>query len=145
MGRRTLVSTLFAEELAQPVTLGAWRDDALATHPTVKPVALVADAMRDCTAKGEFVLDPFLGSGTTVMAAEKIGRVCFGLELEPAYVDITVGRWQAYAKTDAVLERDGRTFDEIAAARLASAAAGNDSPHEAGLGRAPAQCPSTGT
>ncbi len=102
--------------------------------------------MRDCTAKGELVLDPFLGSGTTVMAAEKIGRVCFGLELEPAYVDVAVRRWQAYAKTDAVLEGDGRTFDEVAAARLASvAAAGNDSPHETGLGRDPARRPSTGT
>ena len=75
-------------------------------------------------AKGDIVLDPFLGSGTTVMAAEKIGRVCFGLELEPAYVDVAVRRWQAYAKTDAMLEGDGRTFDEVAAARLASAAAG---------------------
>ena len=126
-------------------SFGAGRDDALAMHPTVKPVALVADAMRDCTAKGELVLDPFLGSGTTVMAAEKIGRVCFGLELEPAYVDVAVRRWQAYAKIDAVLDGDGRTFDEVAAARLSSAAAGNDPPHEAGLGRDPAWRPSTGT
>ena len=101
-------------------SFGAGRDEALAMHPTVKPVALVADAMRDCTSKGDLVLDPFLGSGTTVMAAEKIGRRCFGLEYEPAYVDVAIRRWQAYAKADAILEGDGRTFDEIAAERLAT-------------------------
>jgi DNA modification methylase len=101
-------------------SFGAGRDDALAMHPTVKPVALVADALRDCTSKGDLVLDPFLGSGTTVMAAERIGRLCFGLEYEPAYVDVTVRRWQAYTKADAILEGDGRTFDEIATERLAT-------------------------
>jgi DNA modification methylase len=100
-------------------SFGAGRDDALATHPTPKPVALVADAMRDCTSKGDAILDPFLGSGTTVMAAEKIGRRCFGIEYEPAFVDVAIRRWQAYSKADAILEGDGRTFDEIAAERLA--------------------------
>jgi hypothetical protein len=89
-------------------------------HPTVKPIALVADAMRDCTSKGDVVLDPFLGSGTAVMAAEKIGRRCFGLEYEPAFVDVAIRRWQAYASADAILDGDGRTFDEIAAERLAT-------------------------
>lgn len=99
-------------------SFGAGRDDALAMHPTVKPVALIADAMRDCSSKGDIVLDPFLGSGTTVMAGEKIGRRCFGLEYEPAFVDVTVRRWQAYTKLDAILDGDGRTFDEIAEERL---------------------------
>ena len=99
-------------------SFGAGRDDALAMHPTVKPVALVADAMRDCSSKGDIVLDPFLGSGTTVMAGEKIGRRCFGLEYEPAFVDVAVRRWQAYTKADAILDGDGRTFDEIAEERL---------------------------
>jgi hypothetical protein len=99
-------------------SFGAGRDEALAMHPTVKPVALVADALRDCTSKGELVLDPFLGSGTTVIAAEKIGRRCFGLDYEPAFVDVAVRRWQAYTKTDAILEDDGRSFDEIAQERL---------------------------
>ena len=99
-------------------SFGVGRDDALAMHPTVKPVALVIDAMRDCTSKGDLVLDPFLGSGTTVMAAEKIGRQCFGLEYEPAFVDVAIRRWQAYSNADALLEGDGRTFDEIAAERL---------------------------
>jgi len=98
-------------------SFGAGRDDALAMHPTVKPVALVADAMRDCTTKGDLVLDPFLGSGTTIMAAEKIGRRCFGIEYEPAFVDVAIRRWQAYTSYDAVLEGDGRTFEEIAAER----------------------------
>jgi DNA methylase len=102
-------------------SFGAGRDDALAMHPPVKPVALVADAMRDCTTKGDLVLDPFLGSGTTIMAAEKIGRRCFGIEYEPAFVDVAIRRWQAYTNNDAVLEGDGRTFDEIAAERAAAA------------------------
>ena len=99
-------------------SFGADRDDALAMHPTVKPVALVADAMRDCSSKGDIVLDPFLGSGTTLMAAAKVGRRCFGLEYEPAFVDVAVRRWQAYTKVDAILDGDGRTFDEIAEERL---------------------------
>ncbi|WP_018409328.1 site-specific DNA-methyltransferase [Methylocystis rosea] len=99
-------------------SFGAGRDNALAMHPTVKPVALVADAMRDCSSKGDIVLDPFLGSGTTIMAGEKIGRRCFGLEYEPAFVDVAIRRWQAYTKADAVLDGDGRTFDEIAEERL---------------------------
>jgi DNA methylase len=98
-------------------SFGAGRDDALAMHPTVKPVALVADAMRDCTSKGDLILDAFLGSGTTMMAAEKIGRRCNGIEYEPTYVDVAIRRWQAYAKKDAVLDGDGRTFDEVEAAR----------------------------
>jgi DNA modification methylase len=114
-------------------SFGAGRDDALAMHPTIKPVALVADAMRDCTSKGELVLDPFLGSGTTIMAAEKIGRRCFGLEYEPAYVDVAVRRWQAYTKTDAILEGDGRTFDQIAAERLAASEAPRTPPSHAAL------------
>lgn len=111
-------------------SFGAGRDGALAMHPTVKPVTLVADAMRDCTSKGNLVFDPFLGSGTTVMAGEKIGRPCFGLEYEPAYVDVTVRRWQAYTKADAILEGDGRTFDEIAAERLATREAPSTSPSQ---------------
>src|SRR5947208_13858936 len=59
----------------------------LALHPTVKPVALVADAILDCSARDDIVLDGFLGSGTTVIAAERTGRRCFGLELDPGYVE----------------------------------------------------------
>jgi DNA modification methylase len=67
----------------------------LALHPTVKPVQLVADAIMDCTARGDMVLDGFLGSGTTIIAVERTGRRCFGIEIDPAYVDIIIRRWQA--------------------------------------------------
>ena len=82
--------------------------------------------MRDCTSRGDLVLDPFLGSGATIIAAEKVGRVCFGLEYEPAYVDVVIRRWQVYTKFDAVLEGDGRTFDEIEAERLVAAEFNSD-------------------
>jgi DNA modification methylase len=68
----------------------------LALHPTVKPVRLIADAILDCTARGDIVLDCCLGSGTSVIAAERTGRRCFGLELDPLYVDTVVRRWQSY-------------------------------------------------
>jgi DNA modification methylase len=98
-------------------TFRAGRLDELSTHPTVKPVALVADAMRDCSRRGQIVLDPFMGSGTTIMAAERVGRRAYGLELDPLYVDAAVRRWQAYTRRDAILKSTGQTFDEIAAVR----------------------------
>jgi DNA modification methylase len=95
----------------------AGRMDDLAMHPTVKPVALVADAMRDCSRRGDVVLDPFMGSGTTIMAAERVARRAYGLEIDPLYVDVAVRRWQAYTKRDALLQGTGQTFDEVAAVR----------------------------
>jgi DNA modification methylase len=85
----------------------------LTLHPTVKPVTLVADAILDCSARGELILDPFLGSGTTVIAAEKTGRTCYGLELDPQYVDIVVRRWQAFTGQNAQHATSGRLFNEI--------------------------------
>jgi DNA modification methylase len=99
---------------------GADRLDLLAQHPTVKPVALVADAIRDCTTRGDIVVDPFLGSGTTILAAERTGRRGYGLEFEPRYVDVAIRRWEKYTRSDAILEGDGRPFTEIAAERLGS-------------------------
>lgn len=93
-------------------TFRAGRLDDLSVHPTVKPVALVADAMRDCSRRGDIVLDPFMGSGTTILAAERVGRRGFGLEIDPLYVDAAVRRWQAYTGRDAVLEATGEPFDE---------------------------------
>ena len=93
------------------------RIDELSTHPTVKPVAMVADAMRDCSRRGDIVLDPFLGSGTTIMAAERVGRRGYGLELDPLYVDAAIRRWQVFTKRDAILKVTGQTFDEVMAAR----------------------------
>jgi DNA modification methylase len=95
----------------------AGRLDDLSTHPTVKPVALVADAMRDCTRRGDIVFDPFMGSGTTILAAERVGRCGYGLELDALYVDAAVRRWQKFTKRDAVLKATGQTFDEVAAER----------------------------
>ena len=100
--------------------------EALAAHPTVKPVALIADALLDCTARGDVVLDQFVGSGTTILAAEKIGRKAFGIEYEPRYVDVAIARWQQVTKLDAVLVGDGRTFEEIRATREASAPSSKD-------------------
>jgi DNA modification methylase len=87
----------------------------LALHPTVKPVAMVADAMLDCSARGEIVLDAFLGSGTTVIAAERTGRRCYGLELDPAYVDTIIRRWQTLTGGSARHAVSGRSFDHLVA------------------------------
>jgi DNA modification methylase len=84
--------------------------DLLALHPTVKPVALVADAILDCSARGDLVLDPFLGSGTTVIAAERTGRICYGLELDPIYVDTVVRRWQRFTGLEGKHESTGQSF-----------------------------------
>jgi len=93
----------------------AGRMDELAMHPTVKPAALIADAMRDCSGRGDIVLDPFMGSGTTIVAAERVGRVAYGLELDPLYVDVAIRRWQAYSKQDAINAETGLSFDRTAA------------------------------
>jgi DNA modification methylase len=85
----------------------------IALHPTVKPTALVADAIMDCTERNGIVLDTFLGSGTTVLAAERTGRRCFGLELDPHYVDVIVRRWQAFTRGKAIHAQSTRPFDEI--------------------------------
>jgi DNA modification methylase len=97
------------------------RMDELSMHPTVKPVAMVVDALRDCSARGDIVLDSFLGSGTTIVAAERVGRRGYGLELDPLYVDVAIRRWQSFTKRDAVLLATGQTFEEVAAARHADA------------------------
>lgn len=79
----------------------AGRMDELSVHPTVKPVAMIADAMLDCSKRGDIVLDPFMGSGTTIIAAERIGRRAYGLEIDPSYVDVAVRRWQTFTRRDA--------------------------------------------
>ena len=86
----------------------------LALHPTVKPVAMVADAILDCSARGDIVLDAFLGSGTTLIAAERTGRRCYGLELDPVYVDTIIRRWQALTGGSARHAASGRSFDDLA-------------------------------
>ena len=84
----------------------------LALHPTVKPVALVADAMMDASGRHDIVLDPFLGSGTTMIAAERTGRLCYGMEHDPRYVDTAIRRWQAWTGQQARHAITGTLFEE---------------------------------
>jgi len=84
--------------------------DLLALHPTPKPVALIADAIKDSTRRGALILDPFLGSGTAVIAAERAGRVCYGLELDPLYVDAVIRRLQRHDKREAIHIESGDSF-----------------------------------
>jgi DNA modification methylase len=107
-------------EYAGITSPGAARLEQLSMHPTVKPVALVADAIKDCSKRGGIVLDPFLGSGTTVIAAERTGRVGRGIEIDPIYVDVAIKRWQQYTGKAATLVETGQTFEEIADARARS-------------------------
>jgi DNA modification methylase len=86
----------------------------LALHPTVKPVALVADAILDSSGRGDIVLDAFLGSGTTIIAAERTGRRCCALELDAGYVDTAVRRWQSLTGDQARHAITGRSFDDLA-------------------------------
>jgi DNA modification methylase len=103
-------------------TLKAGRLDELALHPTVKPVAMIADAIKDVSRRGAIVLDPFGGSGSTLIAAHKTGRRARLAELDPVYVDRIIRRWQAYAKDDAVLAATGERFDEIPRASMTATA-----------------------
>lgn len=86
-------------------------------HPTPKPVEMVEDALLDATKRGELVLDPFMGSGTTLLAAEKSGRVAAGIELDPAYVDLCIRRWQELTGEIAMHVETQRSFDEVATIR----------------------------
>lgn len=121
-------------------TFQVGKDADLTVHPTVKPVSMIAEAIKDASPRSGIVLDPFLGSGTTLLACEKVGRTCHGLEYEPRYVDVAIRRWQQFTSQDAILvnsanelnARDdevgeqpdtirtslhGLTFDEVAQAR----------------------------
>ena len=98
-------------------TFRAGRMDELRMHPTVKPVALIVDAMRDCSRRGGIVLDAFAGSGTTIMASEQVGRRARCLEIDPGYVDVAIRRWQTFTKRDAVLDVTKQTFEQLAESR----------------------------
>jgi DNA modification methylase len=98
-------------------TFKSGRDDELAMHPTVKPVALVIDAIKDCSKRGGLILDPFCGSGTVLIAAERSGRKARALEIDPHYVDVAVKRWERFTGKSALLCPLGETFDEISDAR----------------------------
>jgi DNA modification methylase len=89
------------------------RKQLLESHPTVKPVLLISDAIKDVTKRGDIVLDAFLGSGSTLIAAEETGRVCRGIEIDPGYVDVAILRWQKLTGRDAVNTVTGESLDEI--------------------------------
>lgn len=98
-------------------SFGSARDEALNLHPTSKPVKLLTELIRDVTDRGDIVLDSFMGSGSTLIAAHRTGRIARGIELDPLYVDTIVRRWQDLTGEAAVLDGDGRSFDEIANSR----------------------------
>ena len=106
-------------------SFGRDRLDDLAAHPTVKPTALVADAIKDASKRGEIALDVFGGSGTTLLAAERTRRRARLIELDPAYVDVAVRRWQALTGRQAMHAETGETFDERAAAAARTGEAGH--------------------
>lgn len=87
--------------------------DNLKFHPTVKPVELVKDAILDATKRGQIVLDAFLGSGTTLIAAEECGRICYGIEIEPLYTDTIIRRWEEITGKDAIHTESGKTYKEL--------------------------------
>jgi DNA modification methylase len=99
-------------------SLGSDARRGLQDHPTVKPTAMLEDALLDLTNRGEIVLDPFLGSGSTLIAADRAGRVCRGIELDPLYVDVIVRRYEAATGKAAILTETGETFAELAARRV---------------------------
>lgn len=109
-------------------TFGKDRMELLGVHPTVKPVALIADALRDVSKRGGVVVDPFLGSGSTLLAAEATGRICVGVEIDPAYVEVAIRRWQNKTGRDALNATTGEAFDvAVERARAeAAAAAGSE-------------------
>jgi DNA modification methylase len=100
-----------------PWEISSKDQDAKTPHSTQKPVECMRRPMQNNSDPGQAIYDPFLGSGTTLIAAETIGRVCIGMELEPRYVDVAVRRWQAFTGKSACLDGDGRSFDVIAVER----------------------------
>ena len=94
-------------------TMRPGRNDQLAWHPTVKPAALVANALKDCSRRNGIVLDPFSGSGTIFIAAEQTGRRARGIEIDPGYVDVAIKRWQSFTGKSALLAGTDQTFKEV--------------------------------
>lgn len=93
-------------------------DEEKFDHPTQKPVELMRRPILNHTKRGGLVYEPFLGSGTGLIGAEMTERVCLGLELDPKYVDVVVQRWQSFTGAKAMLEGDGRSFDEVRGERV---------------------------
>jgi DNA modification methylase len=103
-------------------------DEAKYDHPTQKPLELMRRPILNHTKRGELIYDAFLGSGTTLMAAELTERVCLGMELDPKYADVIVQRWQEFTGKKATLEQDGRSFEQISTKRLGAVATAEKAP-----------------
>ena len=103
-------------------SFGKNRMEQLGAHPTPKPVAMVADAIRDVSNRGQIVLDSFMGSGTTLLAAERTSRIAYGMDLDPGYIDLTIRRWEKMTGQTARLAATGQTLAELASERLAATA-----------------------
>jgi DNA modification methylase len=119
-------------------TLKTGRLDELALHPTVKPVAMIADAIKDVSQRNAVVLDAFGGSGSTLIAAHKTGRRARLIEMDPVYVDRIVRRWQAYAQDDAILSSTAQSFDEVVGERIGTADQPGRKPRRVGQVATPA-------
>ncbi|MDI9849891.1 site-specific DNA-methyltransferase, partial [Rhodoblastus sp. 17X3] len=98
-------------------SLGSDARRGLQDHPTVKPTAMLEDALLDLTHRGDIVIDPFLGSGSTLLAADAVGRVCCGVELDPNYLDLVVRRYEVVTGRNVVLEETGETYGSLATRR----------------------------
>jgi len=98
-------------------SLGSDARKGLQDHPTVKPTPMLQDALIDLTNRGDIILDPFLGSGSTLIAAENTGRVCRGVELDPLYVDVIIRRYETATGANVILADSDETFEEVAARR----------------------------
>ncbi len=107
-------------------SLGGDRAEALAMHPTVKPLALVADAIRDCSRRNGIILDCFSGSGTTIIAAEMSGRRTYAMDLDPRYVETAIHRWQDHYGKTAIHARSGLTLEELRESRTGDSASPPD-------------------
>jgi DNA modification methylase len=106
-------------------SLGAIRDEELAMHPTVKPVALIADAIKDCSRRGDIILDVFGGSGSTLIAADQSGRLARLIEIDPLYCESIIRRFERLAGEQARFADTGRTFADVMADRLGAEEMGN--------------------
>ena len=101
-------------------TISSRDQDAETVHSTQKPVECMRRPLLNNSDRGEAIYDPFLGSGTTLIAAETVGRTCFAVELSPPYVDVAIRRWQVFTGQKAILVDDGRSFGEVAEKRAAT-------------------------
>jgi DNA modification methylase len=119
-GKQGSENTSIWEAKSPKFIMGGSKDlgDDKQDHPTQKPVELMRKPILNHTKRGEIVYEPFTGSGTTLIAAEMTGRICFGIELDPKFVDCVVQRWQDFTGQTATLESDGRPFCEVKAQRL---------------------------